>query len=278
MEQWFTEQFQNSARFSFRFEEKLYHEESQYQKLDVYRTKFFGNVMLLDGLLMLTEKDEFIYHEMIAHVPMSVAPHAKNILIIGGGDGGTARELLRYETVEKIDLVDIDEMVSKASKKFFPRLASAFADKRLHTYYKDGIEFVRKTKEKYDLIIIDSTDPVGPGEGLFTSDFYSNCHSLLNKKGILVNQSETAQWAPELVKSIYNKITAIFPIVRLYQAFIPTYPSGHWLFSFASKKIDPVQDYNSSKWESLNIETKYYNSDVHKGAFAIPTFIKELQK
>jgi spermidine synthase len=213
---------------------------------------------------------------MISHVPMAVLPAAKNILIIGGGDGGTARELLRYERVEKIDLVDIDEMVSRAARKFFPKLAVAFDDKRLNTYYEDGIEFVKKKHQKYDLIIIDSTDPIGPGEGLFTSEFYRNCAKLLTSKGALVNQSETAQWDKEMIRSIYKKISAIFPQVSLYQAFIPTYPSGHWLFSFASKNVDPVNDFNAIKWEALGLETKYYNAELHRGAFALPNFIKEL--
>ena len=278
MDKWFTEQFKDISRFSFRFEEKLYHEESDYQKLDVFRTEFFGKVMLLDGLVMLTERDEFIYHEMISHVPMSILTQAKNILIIGGGDGGTARELLKYERVEKIDLVDIDEMVSRAAKKFFPKLASAFNDPRLSAHYINGIEFVKNAKIKYDLIIIDSTDPIGPGEGLFTSDFYNNCFKLLKANGALVNQSETAQWDPELVKSIYKKLSSIFPVLKIYQAHIPTYPSGHWLFSYAAKKTDPLADFNPVRWKKLKINTRYYNPDVHLGAFALPNFIRDLVK
>lgn len=276
MDLWFNEDTQNAVRLSFRTKKTLYHEESKYQKLDIIETDFFGRVMLLDGLVMLTEKDEFIYHDMITHVPMAVSPHAKNALIIGGGDGGTARELLRYPSIERVDMVDIDEMVSRAAIDFFPKLAVAFKDKRLFTHYENGIEFIAKSKENYDLIIIDSTDPIGPGEGLFTTEFYTNCKKRLIKSGILVSQSETAQWNAPLVASIYEKQAKIFPVLKLYQAFIPTYPSGHWLFSFGSEKLDPIKDLQKEKWESLKLKTQYYNTEIHVASFALPNFIKNL--
>ena len=276
MQLWFTEEHHGKVRISFKTKETLYHEESPYQVLDIIDTDFFGRVMLLDGLVMLTERDEFIYHEMISHVPMAVLKEAKKILIIGGGDGGTARELLKYKSVVKIDLVDIDEMVSRGAKEFFPALAPAFRDERLHTHYEDGIAFVKNSDEAYDLIIVDSTDPIGPGEGLFTGEFYTNCKNLLTDAGVLVVQSESPQWDEELVVSIQKKLRKIFPLFKMYQAFIPTYPSGHWLFSFASKGLDPLEDLDAEKWNSLEIKTKYYNTEIHKGSFALPNFVKEM--
>jgi spermidine synthase len=276
MDLWFSETHPIGTRFSFKVQNVLHHEKSPYQEMDIIATENFGSVMLLDDKIMLTEKDEFVYHEMIVHVPMAVNPGAKDILIIGGGDGGTARELLKYKSVAHIDLVDIDEMVSRAAKLYFPQLAPAFADSRLHTHYTDGIRFVAETAQKYDLIIIDSTDPIGPGEGLFTSDFFRNCKQLLNAGGCLINQSENPQWDDAIVRSVAQKLSNIFANYAIYQAFIPVYPSGQWLFSFASDSRHPIDDFDAAKWQDLNLTTRYYNTDVHTAAFALPNFVRKM--
>jgi spermidine synthase len=227
---------------------------------------------------MLTEKDEFIYHEMIAHVPMAVNPNIKKVLVIGAGDGGTVRELTRYNSLEGIDMVEIDRKVVEICKEFIPKTASKLDDKRVNLYFEDGLKFVKTKKNEYDLIIVDSTDPIGPGVELFTLEFYENCFDALVDDGILVNQHESPYYPKDAktMQKIHKKIKSVFPIATVYQAHIPTYGSGHWLFGFASKKYNPVKDLNEELWNSLNLETNYYNTDLHKGSFYIPNYVKRM--
>jgi spermidine synthase len=279
MNLWFNEIYPAvEAQLGFQVTGVLYSGQSEFQKVDVIQTNKFGKVLLLDGLVMLTEKDEFVYHEMIAHVPLNVHPNAQRVLVIGAGDGGTLREVLKHSEVKSLDLVEIDKLVADVSHQFFPNIACGYNDPRVTCYWEDGVAFVKNCKKEYDLIIIDSTDPFGPGEGLFTTDFYTNCYNLLSNNGILVNQSESPQFTPDYVTGIYQKLSKIFPSFTFYQAFIPTYPSGHWLFSFASKNLDPVKDQKANRWTEKNIKTKYYNNEVHKGAFALPNFVLDLCK
>jgi spermidine synthase len=278
MELWYTENHTENAKFSIKVEEQLYSSQSDFQRIDVFKTTEFGRILTLDGILMLTEKDEFIYHEMMTHIPMAVNPNIKKVLVIGAGDGGTIREITRYKTIKKIDMVEIDKEVVDVSKKYLPFTASAFDDERLTIYYEDGLKFVRDKSDEYDLIIVDSTDPFGPGEGLFTKEFYGNCYKALVTDGIMVNQQESSFYDSYInaVKRSHKRIEAFFPICKVYQAHIPTYPSGHWLFGFSSKKYDPIDDFNENKWNALNLKTKYYNTDLHKGCFALPNNVKEL--
>lgn len=278
MELWYTEEHTKNVRFSMKVKKHLFTEKSEFQKVDVLDTYEFGKVLTIDGLVMITEKDEFIYHDMIVHVPMATNPKIKNVLVIGGGDGGTVRELTRYNTIERIDMVEIDELVVKASIEYLPITSSKLNDERVNLYFEDGIKFIEGKENVYDLIIVDSTDPIGPGEGLFTNEFYSNCYKALTEDGILVNQSESPYYeldAKELVRSS-SKLRRIFPIAKVYQFHIPTYPSGHWLFGFASKKLDPIKDFKKDEWEKFNLKTKYYNTDIHIGAFYLPTYVKEM--
>ena len=191
MELWFTENHSDSVRFSIRVDEHLYTTQTDYQRIDVFHSLEFGKLLALDGYVMITEKDEFIYHDMIVHVPMAVKKDVKNVLVIGAGDGGTIRELCRYDTVEHIDLVEIDEKVVEVCKKYFPSMTVSMDDKRVDIHYTDGLRFVRRKINEYDLIIVDSTDPFGPGEGLFTKEFYGNCYNALTENGVLVNQHES---------------------------------------------------------------------------------------
>ena len=280
MELWYTEQHTKDVRFSIRVKEHLFSDESNFQRIDVFESNEFGKFLTLDGLMMITEKDEFIYHEMIVHVPMATNPQIKNVLVIGAGDGGTIRELTRYKTIENIDMVEVDKEVVAVSKKFFPQVSCGLSDPRVNMYFEDGLKFVRRKEKEYDLIIVDSTDPFGPGEGLFTKEFYGNCHKALKEDGILVNQHESPYYSDyaQAMKKAHRHIESFFPICRIYQAHIPTYPSGYWLFGFASKKYDPVKDFNSDKWNSLKLKTKYYNTELHNGSFAIPNYVKELME
>ena len=278
MELWYTEQQTDEVRFSIKVKQHLYTGKSEFQDVDVFESEEFGKFLTLDGLMMVTEKDEFIYHDMITHVAMATNPNIKKVLVIGGGDGGTVRELTRYSHIEKIDMVEIDKLVVDVSREYLPITASKLDDPRVSLYFEDGIRFVADTKEMYDLILVDSTDPIGPGEGLFTTEFYQNCFNILSDNGILVNQSESPyydQFSHEM-KRAHKKIKNIFPISKVYQFHMPTYPSGHWLFGFASKKLDPIKDVDFDKWNALGIKTKYYNPQLHVGCFALPSYVQEM--
>ena len=277
MELWYTENHTDNVKFSIRVDKHLKSAESEYQRIDIFESKEFGKILTLDGYLMVTEKDEYIYHEMITHIPVAVNPDIKNILVIGAGDGGTVRELTRYNHVENIDMVEIDEMVVEICREYLPQTASRLSDPRVHIFYQDGLRFVRSKENEYDLIIVDSTDPFGVGEGLFTKEFYGNCYKALKDDGILVNQHESTFYASysNSMKRAHSRIKSTFPIALVYQAHIPTYPSGHWLFGFASKKYDPRSDLKSEWWNSLGIKTKYYNTILHTGCFAIPNNVRD---
>ena len=278
MQLWFTERHTPHVKFSIRVDRQLYSAQSEFQRIDVFDSQEFGRFLTLDGYMMLTEKDEFIYHEMMTHVPMAVHPDVKRVLVIGAGDGGVIRELTCYPTIEQIDLVEIDELVVEVCKKYLPQTACRLDDPRLHIYYEDGLRYIRRCEDLYDLIIVDSTDPFGPGEGLFTKEFYGNCFKALHEDGIMVNQHESPFYENDAaaMERAHKRIVESFPISRVYQAHIPTYPSGHWLFGFASKKYHPVHDLRAAAWNVLGLGTRCYNTRLHVGAFALPSYVEEM--
>lgn len=277
MDLWFTENHSKNIKFSIRVDKHLVSRQSEFQRIDVFESEEFGRILALDGYLMVTDKDEYIYHEMITHIPMAVNPNITNVLVIGAGDGGTVRELTRYNHIQNIDMVEIDEDVVEVCREFMPQTSCRLSDPRVHIYYQDGLRFVRGVENTYDLIIVDSTDPFGVGEGLFTREFYGNCFKALKDDGILVNQHESTFYTSyaNSMKRAHSRIKSTFPIALVYQAHIPTYPSGHWLFGFASKKYDPREDLKADWWNSLGIKTKYYNTILHKGCFAIPNNVRD---
>ena len=277
MDLWYTENHTDDVQFSIKVDRQLCTHQSEFQRIDIFESKEFGRILTLDGYLMVTEKDEYIYHEMITHVPLATNPDIKKVLVVGGGDGGTVRELCRYNHIEKIDMVEIDEMVVSVCKEFLPKLACSLDDKRVTIYYEDGMRFVRNAPDsQYDLIIVDSTDPFGFGEGLFTKEFYGNCFRALTDDGILVNQHESTFYDSyaNSMKRAHSRIKEFFSTALVYQAHIPTYPSGHWLFGFASKKYDPRTDLKADWWNSLGLVTQYYNTILHTGCFAIPNNVR----
>jgi spermidine synthase len=278
LELWFSERYTPHVRLSIRIERQLFCAQSEFQRIDVFESKEFGRFLTLDGYLMLTEKDEAHYHEMITHVAMAVHPDPKKVLVIGAGDGGVIRELTRYEHVEHIDMVEIDPMMVEVCKKYLPQTACGFEDPRLNIHYEDGLKFIRACQDKYDLIIVDSTDPFGPGEGLFTREFYGNCFKALHSDGIMVNQHESPFYTEDAIacQRAHRRIVESFPISRVYQAHIATYPSGHWLFGFASKKYHPVKDLDAKRWNSYGLKTKYYTTKLHAGAFLLPAYVEEM--
>ena len=278
MDLWFTEKHTENAHFSIKVDKHIYTGQSPFQRVDIIDTPEFGRVLTIDGILMVTEKDEMIYHDMITHMALATNPAIKTALVIGGGDGGTVRELTRYSTIEKIDMVDIDKLVVDISREYIPQTSCKLDDPRVSLFFEDGLKFIEKTPdEKYDLIIVDSTDPIGPGEGLFTAQFYKDCHRALKADGILVNQLETPyyEFYANAMSRAHRRIRELFPICKIYQAHIPTYQSGHWLFGFASKKFDPIADLDADSWNKLGLKTYYYNTELHKAAFALPNYVIE---
>ena len=224
MELWFSEPHTPNVKLSIRVDRQLYSGQSEFQRIDVFESPEFGRFLVLDGYIMLTEKDEFIYHEMITHVPMAVHPHVEKALVIGAGDGGVVRELTKYPEIKQIDMVEIDEQVVQISRAYLPRTACRLDDQRVSIHYEDGLKFVRSKENEYDLIIVDSTDPFGPGEGLFTKEFYGNCYKALREEGIMVNQHESPFYEEDATACMraHKRIVESFPIRRVYQAHIPT--------------------------------------------------------
>lgn len=278
MSEWFSEKHSEHALFSFEIKKRLFEGQSDFQKVEIVESYEFGRVLIIDGFVMITEKDECIYHDMITHVAMATNPDIKKVLVIGGGDGGTVRELTRYQHIEEIVMVEIDSMVVEASRQFLPFTSEKLNDPRVRLLIEDGINYVEHTQEVFDLIIVDSTDPFGPGEGLFSQDFYNDCYRILSQDGIMINQNESPFYQDTAyeMRRASQKLAATFPIMRVYQFHMPTYPSGHWLFGFASKTYDPLKDLQAERWQALQIYTKYYNTDLHRGCFMLPTYVKEM--
>ena len=278
MELWFSENHTPDVKLSLRLDRHLYSVQSDYQQIDVFESREFGRVLALDGNIMLTERDEFIYDEMMAHVPMAVHPGIRNVLVIGAGDGGVIKELTRYDRIESIDLVEMDPLVLDVCRKYLPGNACRLDDERVHIYTGNGLKFIRRCENKYDLIVVDSTDPFGPSEGLFTKEFYGNCYKALRDDGIMVNQQGSPFYAEDAnaMQRSHKRIAETFPISRVFQAHIPTYAAGYWLFGFASKKYHPIDDLDAASWKTLNMRTRYYTTKLHIGAFYLPAFLEEM--
>ncbi len=280
MELWFSENHTPDVKLSLRLDRHLYSVQSDYQQIDVFESREFGRVLALDGNIMLTERDEFIYDEMMAHVPMAVHPGIRNVLVIGAGDGGVIKELTRYDRIESIDLVEMDPLVLDVCRKYLPGNACRLDDERVHIYTGNGLKFIRRCENKYDLIVVDSTDPFGPSEGLFTKEFYGNCYKALRDDGIMVNQQGSPFYAEDAnaMQRSHKRIAETFPISRVFQAHIPTYAAGYWLFGFASKKYHPIDDLNKEAWNALGLKTRYYTTRLHVGAIYLPAFLEEFLK
>ncbi len=278
MDLWFSEFHTPDVKHSIRVNRHLYSERSGYQQIDIFDTPEFGRVLALDGSVMLTERDEFIYDEMITHVPMAVHPGIKDVLVIGAGDGGVVKELTRYERIKRIDLVEMDPQVIEVCRAFLPENASRLDDERVHVSFENGLRFIRRCHADYDLVIVDSTDPFGPSEGLFTKEFYGSCCHALRSDGIMVNQQGSPFYRhdAEAMKRSHKRIVESFPISRIYQAHIPTYAAGYWLFGFASKKYHPIDDLNAKAWQKLGLKTRYYTTKLHVGSFYLPAFLEQM--
>ncbi len=272
MELWFTEKQTKALALSTAVSRTIHAERTPYQELAVLETEQYGRMLVLDGLVMLTEADEFVYHEMIAHVPLAVHPAPREVLVIGGGDGGTVREVLKHETVARVVLAEIDERVVEAARRFLPTVSAGFSDPRLTLAIGDGIEHVRRHPDAYDVILVDSTEPIGPAAGLFGVEFYLMAAAALHQGGIMAAQTESPFLNGDLIRQVQANLRTAFPFRRLYLASIPTYPSGLWSFTLAAK-----QEVAHLEPRPLpGLAARYYSRDVHRAAFALPPFVSAL--
>lgn len=276
---WFTDKDEDQALALRYTGEVLFDEQSDFQQVRVLESYRYGKMLTLDNMVMTTEKDEFHYHEMIAHPAMLCHGNVKNVLVIGGGDGGTIREVLKHDSVEKVVMVEIDGKVIEACREHLPGIANSFEHPKLNLIVGDGIEFVKNVTEKYDLVIVDGSDPVGPAEGLFTVEFYQNCFNCLNQKGILIAQGESPKFNEKAFTELNQTIKSIFGTentdVSLF--FVPTYPTGMWSFQWGRKGVDDLEmNVQVCSDFFANNEMKYFNEEIFKASFALPNFVKKM--
>lgn len=269
---WVREVHQGSVGLSFKVEKTLFSGRSPYQRVDVVQTADHGAMLLNDGMIMLCERDEFVYHEMIAHVPLFIHPAPRSVLVIGGGDGGTVREVLRHAAIERVVMVEIDAMVVEACRKFLPSVSCALDDPRLELRIEDGVRFVAATAERFDVILIDSTDPVGPAQPLFNAAFYETAAGRLTENGILISQAESPFYDHEIQSAMLGNQRPFFRRLHLYLFTNLTYPGGLWSFGFASKGLCPVKNFDANRVAAAGLNLRYYSSAIHRAAFALPAF------
>lgn len=270
---WFYEQHAPGTFMGVRIKSVLYQERTRFQELAIVETEDFGRALVLDGALQTTERDEKFYHEMLAHVPLCAHPSPQRVLIIGGGDGGLVREVLKHPSVEHVTMVEIDPAVVEACRKYLPALSCGLDDERVHLVFEDGIAYVaRSAPESFDLILVDSTDPGGSSTGLFSSSFYRECHRVLNASGYLACQTEEPFFRPQAMQDAYRAVAGIFPLTRLFISAVPVYSAWFWTFTIGSKAgLDPVQIRSAPPAGTI-----YYTPEVHRAAFALPPFIRNL--
>jgi spermidine synthase len=269
IENWFSERYSDNLQLSFRVKDQLMSVKTDYQRIDVFDTYDYGKLLAIDGTVQMCEYDEFVYHEMITLVPLHFTrEQPKKALIIGGGDGGVAGQLNKAG-VNDITNVEIDSQVVQVCERFFPGLTSIFRKPGVKLLIKDGIKYLRETREKFDIIMVDSTDPEGPAEGLFSKKFYEDARNKLNEGGVFVTQSGSPYYQPKAIKMAFEGLSSVFKHVRPYTAFIPTYPSGFWSFTIA-------YDSDVDEPETTPFSGKYFNNDILRGCFLLPQFVKDL--
>jgi spermidine synthase len=250
-----------AVEYGYEVEKILYKGKSKFQEIMVFENPYFGRMLILDGVVQLTERDEFFYHEMLTHVPMHAHPEPKKVVVVGGGDGGTVREVLKHKSVEKVYFIEIDEEVINISKQFFPTLSCSIDDPRVEIKNMDGAEFIKKASG-IDIVIVDSTDPIGFARSLYSEEFFKSVSNALTDEGMCVIQSESLLLHPDVVGEVQHTIKSAFPVVDVYTAPIATYPGNWWTFSIGSKKLDPRQ-----MRRKCELDTKYYSDEIHQYAF-----------
>lgn len=275
MEMWLKEMQLENTAMTYKIKETLVRKKTKYQDLAIVDTVDFGRMLVLDGIVQTTIRDEFVYHEMITHIPLFSHPEPKKVLVIGGGDGGVIREILKHPSVEKAILCEIDEDVIIECKKYLPEISCGLNDPKCEVFVGDGIKYVKEHKNEFDVIIVDSTDPFSIAEGLFGGNFYKDIYEALTEDGMFIAQTETPFFLPDVVKKVVDDAKKIYPITKLFMAGIPTYPGGYWSFTIGSKKYDPSQaDTSKVKLEGC----RYYTPELHKACFVLPQYIKDLIK
>ncbi len=273
----FVETLYDSYWQEFRIDELLYEEKTEHQHLIIFRNAHFGRVMVLDGVVQTTEKDEFIYHEMLSHVPILAHGNVANVLIVGGGDGGILREVMKHQSVQSVVQVEIDPKVVDFCKKHLPNHSrGAYEDPRLKLVFDDGLHYVSTASEKFDVIISDSTDPIGPGRALFSADFYRFCKKCLTTGGVLVTQNGVVFMQPDEVKTTAGHLQGLFRDWHFFTAAIPTYIGGSMTFGWASD--DPSLRHTSivdlrSRYQKAHLATRYYNPEIHLTSFVLPQYV-----
>jgi spermidine synthase len=275
MELWFTEKQTPVFGITAKIRETLVTEQTEFQDLAMLDTEEFGRMLVLDGMVMTTIKDEFVYHEMVAHPALFTHPNPKRVLVVGGGDGGVIREVIKHPEVEQAVLVEIDGKVIEYSKKYLPEIAGELDNPRVDVQVADGYMHIIESKNQYDVIMVDSTEPVGPAAPLFERGFYQGIYEALKDDGIFVAQTDNPWFKADLIRKVNKDVKEIFPIVRVYGANIPTYPSGLWTFTMGSKIHDPLQ---VDETKIPELDTKYYTPRIHKAAFVLPKFVEDLVK
>lgn len=272
---WVEEVHQDVVGLRFKTGAVLFSGRSAFQQVDVIETAGHGRMLLNDGVVMFSERDEFVYHEMIAHVPLFTHPNPRRVLIIGGGDGGTAREVLRHRTVDHVTMVEIDQMVVDACREHIPSVAAAFDDSRLTLRIEDGVRFVAETDDRFDVVLVDSTDPVGPAEPLFNEAFYRGVANILTDNGIMVTQAESPFYDTDVQQSMLGNQRPFFPRLHIYLFSSLTYPGGLWSFGYASKGECPVSGFDPRRVRDAGMATRYYNAKIHRAAFLLPSFVEQ---
>ncbi|WP_101842349.1 spermidine synthase [Halobacillus sp. Marseille-P3879] len=273
MSTWFTEKQTDNFGITAKVNRSLHKEKTEFQDLEMLQTEEWGNMLVLDDMVMTTEKDEFVYHEMLAHIPLFTHPSPKKVLVVGGGDGGVIREVLKHDSVEKAVLVEIDGKVIEYSKQYLPSIAGTLEDPRVDVQVGDGFMHIANSEREYDVIMVDSTEPVGPAVNLFTKGFYEGIAKALKEDGILVAQTDNPWFKADLIRQVCADVKETFPITKVYTANIPTYPSGLWTFTMGSKIYDPTQ---VPAERFTDIDTKYYTDELHAASFVLPKFVKDL--
>ncbi len=275
MSLWFTEENFGSVRYGYKTSRVLFREQSPFQLVEVIETDAFGKMMLIDGLVMITDVDEFVYHEMISHIPVCLHGKPKNIVVIGGGDGGTVRELLKYDFVESIVLCEIDAAVIRAAEECFPDVSCGFKDPRVKINVGDGVAYMMEHKPaSLDLVIVDSTDPIGPGEGLFSREFYRSVAKSLRPGGYMAAQSECPWYDKPALNRIKTNIGGGFKTIRNYMGAVPTYPRGFWSWTIAANHEFEPKDYHRDVFAKVSKSLSYLNEDMMTAVFALPTFYR----
>ncbi|SNZ10300.1 spermidine synthase [Persephonella hydrogeniphila] len=273
---WFTEHWTENVGLTVKANE-VKRIKSKYQEILVLDTPEFGKMLVLDGLVQTTERDEFIYHEMLAHPAMVMHSNPERVLVIGGGDGGTVREILKHKSVKEVHLCEIDEEVIIVSEKYFPSISEKLRDPKVKIFIEDGNSFLEERKDYYDVIIMDSSDPVGASEVLFKKEFYEKVKSSLRKNGIMVAQTESPILQEKYFSRAFGEIRKVFRNVGVYLAYVPTYPSGMWSFTIASDFVD-VKDTSVNREKVKELKTKYFCDSIYACLFALPQFVQEILK